>query len=52
MQNFVAPIRDRINEIAADEDSLRRIMDMGREKAHESARRTLDEVRHVIGYRN
>ena len=38
MQNFVAPIRDRINEIAADEDSLRRIMDMGREKAQPGIR--------------
>lgn len=52
MQAFVAPLRDRINELSSDEQNLRRIMDMGKEKAHESARRTLDEVRHVIGFRN
>ena len=52
MVAFTTPLRERINEIAADEDKLRRIMDMGRDKAHESALRTLTEVRHVIGYRN
>ena len=52
MVAFVEPLRQRILEIGADEQALRRIMDMGKEKAHESARRTLDEVRHVIGYRN
>jgi tryptophanyl-tRNA synthetase len=52
MVAFTTPLRERINEIAADEDKLRRIMDMGRDKARESALRTLTEVRHVIGYRN
>ena len=48
---FVAPLRERIHEYASDPQRLRRIMDIGREKAHESARRTLDEVRHAIGFR-
>ncbi|MBR1792122.1 MAG: tryptophan--tRNA ligase [Bacteroidales bacterium] len=52
MVAFVEPIRQRIAEYAANKDLLRRIMDQGKEKAHESARRTLDEVRHIIGYRN
>ena len=34
------------------EQHLQRIFDHGRDKARESARRTLNEVRHVIGYRN
>ena len=49
---FVEPFRQRILEISSDEERLRRIMDMGREKAHSSAANTLNEVRHVIGYRN
>ena len=52
MVNFTEPFRQRIAELSADEARLRRIMDLGREKAHESARRTIDEVRHIIGYRN
>ncbi|MBR0169675.1 MAG: tryptophan--tRNA ligase [Bacteroidales bacterium] len=52
MVAFVEPLRQRILEISADEQALQRIFDRGKEKAHESARCTLDEVRHVIGYRN
>lgn len=52
MNLFIDPIRERIKAIDSDEKSLQRIMDMGKEKAHESARRTIDEVRHVIGFRN
>lgn len=52
MAAFVEPFRQRILELSADEANLTRIMDQGKEKARESARRTLDEVRHVIGYRN
>ncbi|MBQ7711858.1 MAG: tryptophan--tRNA ligase [Bacteroidales bacterium] len=52
MVAFTEPFRQRIAELSADEEALRRIMDRGKERAHESARRTIDEVRHVIGYRN
>jgi tryptophanyl-tRNA synthetase len=52
MVNFVEPLRQRILEIGADDAALRRIMDRGKEKAHDSAARTLAEVRRVIGYRN
>ena len=52
MEIFVAPFRERIAQYSADEALLRRIMDQGKEKARESARKTIDEVRHVIGYRN
>ena len=48
----VEKIRQRIVDIQADDTRLRKIMDQGKEKARESARRTLNEVRHVIGYRN
>lgn len=52
MVNFVEPIRQRILELDADEERLRRIMDLGRERAIASAEATLREVRQVIGYRN
>ena len=52
MVTFVEPLRQRILEIGADDQALRRIMDRGRDKAHQSAARTLAEVRRVIGYRN
>ena len=52
MVAFVEPLRQRILEIGADDDTLRRIIDRGKDKARESAVRTLNEVRHVIGYRN
>ena len=52
MVNFVEPMRQRILEIGADQEALQRIFDRGKEKARESARKTLDEVRRVIGYRD
>ena len=52
MVAFVEPIRQRILDFQSDDARLRRIMDLGKEKAHDSAARTLAEVRRVIGYRN
>ena len=52
MVNFVEPMRQRILEIGADQQALQRIFDRGRDKARESAQKTLAEVRRVIGYRN
>lgn len=52
MVSFCEPFRLKFEELAADESYLKRIMDQGKEKAHESARRTIEEVRHVIGYRS
>ncbi len=52
MVAFVEPIRQRILEIDADEQRLRHIIDLGKDKARENAQRTIREVRHVIGYRD
>jgi tryptophanyl-tRNA synthetase len=52
MVNFVEPLRQRILEIGSDHQALQRIFDRGRDKARESAQKTLAEVRRVIGYRN
>lgn len=48
---FTTPIRERINEILADPQSLRKVVGEGAEKARESASRTIREVREIIGYR-
>ncbi|PTR01372.1 tryptophanyl-tRNA synthetase [Mucilaginibacter yixingensis] len=45
------PIRDRINDIAADTEYLRRVARQGADKARESARRTINDVREIIGFR-
>lgn len=52
METFIAPIRERIKEVAADDRYLSRIARQGSEKARESARKTVNEVREIIGFRN
>lgn len=47
---FVAPLRSRIEEILSDDAYLERIRRQGREKAHESALKTVGEVRDIIGF--
>ena len=49
--NFTAPLREKILEVAADDNYLRKVVKMGREKAHESGARTVREVREIIGFR-
>ena len=48
---FCAPIRERILDISRDKELLARVARLGAEKARESAARTIDEVRHIIGFR-
>lgn len=48
---FCAPIRERILDISGDKELLARVARLGAEKARESAARTIDEVRHIIGFR-
>jgi tryptophanyl-tRNA synthetase len=49
MVAFVAPIRERAAELQRDEDSLRRILKRGAEKARESASKTIAMARQGIG---
>jgi tryptophanyl-tRNA synthetase len=46
------PIRERIDEILADNRYLARVVKDGGEKARESASRTVREVREIIGYKS
>ncbi|WP_372753391.1 tryptophan--tRNA ligase [Labilibaculum sp.] len=49
--NFTAPIRERFLDIYQDDAYLRKVTQEGAEKARESAAKTLEEVRHLIGFR-
>ncbi len=48
---FNAPIRERIVEYSANTEWLDKIAHQGAEKAHESAAKTIKEVREIIGFR-
>jgi tryptophanyl-tRNA synthetase len=48
---FTTPIRERIEAIKADPAYLHKIAKMGKEKAHESAAKTVREIREVIGFK-
>jgi len=48
---FCAPIRERILDIQGDKELLSHVARIGAEKARESASKTIDEVRHIIGFR-
>lgn len=46
-----APIRERILEINANPDILHKAISLGRDKARESAQKTIKEVREIMGFR-
>jgi tryptophanyl-tRNA synthetase len=48
---FTAPIREQIIDILQDDSYLAKVAKMGAEKARESASKTLNEVKGVIGFR-
>lgn len=48
---FNSPIRESIEEISKDSDYLRKVANLGAEKARESARRTIKDVRELIGFK-
>ena len=42
-------VRARINEISKDDAYIAKVLKLGAEKAHESAQKTMKEVREIIG---
>ena len=48
---FTTPFREKIAELSSNEKYLQDVMQMGKEKAHQSAKRTMDEVRETLGFR-
>jgi tryptophanyl-tRNA synthetase len=47
-----APMRNKIEAIAADTDYLRKVASLGADKARESASKTIREIREIIGFRS
>nr|MBK9653854.1 tryptophan--tRNA ligase [Bacteroidota bacterium] len=51
MNHFVAPFRERIWELQSNNAYIRSVIKMGKEKALESATKTVKEVREIVGFR-
>jgi tryptophanyl-tRNA synthetase len=49
---FTAPFRKRIKEISNNDEYLRKVVRMGKEKAQAHASQTVKEVREIIGFRS
>ncbi len=52
VNKFVAPLRDKINEIKKDDEYLKKVVKTGADKARESASKTISEVRKIIGFKS
>lgn len=52
MIKFVFPFTERIEELKADNEYLEKVVKIGAEKARESARKTIKEVREIIGFKS
>jgi tryptophanyl-tRNA synthetase len=50
MINFIKPFSEKIAELSKDDDYIKKVVMQGQEKAHESARKTIKEVREIIGF--
>ncbi|KAF0195566.1 MAG: tryptophanyl-tRNA synthetase [Bacteroidetes bacterium] len=48
---FTDPLREKIREISANDQYLHNVVKLGKEKAHESAAKTIKEVREIIGFK-
>ncbi len=51
MIRFIRPLSEQIRDTAADIKHIDRVIDLGREKARESAGKTMQEVRSLLGFR-
>ena len=50
MVAFIAPIREKVKNILADEKYLKEVMEKGAEKARKSAKATMTTVRNAMGF--
>jgi len=48
---FTEPMRERIKAISADDVYVSKVARLGKEKAQESAAKTIREVREIIGFK-
>jgi tryptophanyl-tRNA synthetase len=51
MVSFTAPFREKIKELSSDDAFLHKVACLGRDKARESAAKTISDIRHIIGFR-
>ena len=49
MVKFITPIRQKAADIRKDEAYLKKVMGQGAEKARESARKTIEQARELVG---
>jgi tryptophanyl-tRNA synthetase len=49
---YLQPIREKISDIQQNENLLKKVAQIGKEKASESANKTLKECREAIGFRS
>jgi len=49
--NFTEPFREKIKQLSSDQKYIEQVMNLGAEKARESGRKTVREVREIIGFR-
>lgn len=52
MANFIAPIKQKIDDIKGNDEMLGKIAKLGAEKARESASATVSEARKMIGFKS
>ena len=52
MIQFTEPFREKIKELLSDEAYISKVARMGKEKAQESAAKTIKEVREIIGFKS
>ncbi len=48
---FTEPFREKVKEISANQDYINKVMKIGAEKARESGRKTVNDVREIIGFK-
>ena len=51
MISFTEPFRERIKELLSNDEYINKVRRMGKEKAQESAAKTIREVREIIGFK-
>ena len=49
MVKFITPIRQKAEDIFKDEAYLKKVVKQGAEKARESARKTIEQTRELVG---
>jgi tryptophanyl-tRNA synthetase len=49
---FTEPFREQIKALLSNEDYISKVRSIGREKAYESASKTINEVRQIVGFKN